>query len=153
MSIVARGFGLPGDSIVAAGLGLSAPTEKTILIGDGYLDQPVALLSGVGYVAAKAKPAAGGGGGNFGGRAPHPLQLVADIRREKALDAIGFRLVGDGVLEQGAAVVSGAARIKRIALVATSATVDTGSGEAGQTVAEFVDVELELAAIALALAA
>lgn len=154
MSIVTRGLGLPGDSLVTAGFGLSVPVEKTILSGDGYLEQAPAHAFGVGASFAKSAAApAGGVGGNFSRNQPNPLQLVADVRRERAMDALGLRLVGAGGVEQAAPEVLGDARIKRVVLVASSAVAETGPGESGRTDGRFVDVELEMAALALALAA
>lgn len=127
-----------------------APVELVVITGSGELEQLAPEVTGSGYSGVQVKAAAGGGGGNFSrARLPTPQELVAEVRRDRVLDALGMRLFGAGEVEQPAGEVSGSARIKLVSLVATSASVEGGPNEVSAT-AEFRDVELEMVALLLA---
>ena len=151
MSVSARAVALQGlgfGALLVAVQGFRPQVQaSSVITGSGSVTQPVDVVLGSGFCGPRA--VASSGGANFSRGTRTPLQFVGDVRRERLLDALGLRLTGTGVVEQPVAVVSGAARIKRISLVATSASVETGAGEVLAT-AEFRDIELEMVALLLA---
>ena len=130
-----------GDSLGAPG----------VFDGSGSLEQLAPEVSGAAFCGPKVQVSTGGGGGaNFSRSIRGPLDLVADVRRERAMDALGLRLTGTGLVEHPGGDLVGSARNARVALVATSAAVGTGAGESAAGPAEFRDVELEMVALLLA---
>jgi len=119
-----------------------APADAPILTGSGSLDQPCGESHGIASIPGAALPVVAPDA-YPGGGVPSTYLLRESAERN------GYALSGIGQAAQPLGDAIGVARIKLVSLVATSATVSAGSGEAAAT-AEFRDIELEMVAMLLA---
>ncbi len=151
--IVTRGLGRGAFAGAIVAAGLCHESDQTAQNAEGELEQFLGDVSGEGVFNAKSSQYVGAIPGGRHGIIPSPAFIVAEYQQQEiARQLLLAPIYGDGAVEQFVGDVSGQGRVVRLKLVAT-ADISQSSGADVSASGEFVDVELEMAALALALAA
>lgn len=150
--MILGGTPLGGAPFGSIGLGSAEsliPRERRVLSGSGQLVSAAGSVSGVGAIFV-AKQRVTSGGANFSQKLPDPFAIIAEARRRQQEFADALVLHGDGSIESAHGEVLGSGRIKRVALVASSASASSHGGEVTGRDVTIYDTELEMIALLLA---